>query len=121
MLTTILEKINEKGWNLYEAASDETRDDVIPRGPAESLEYGKQYIIYPSDEDSKNIEKISAKSIYLSDKGITPCFRKRGSLIAMVLLAFREHHVLMRGAEDLEIPYHQFIKNLDTLKKNRIT
>ncbi len=60
MLTAILEKLNEKGWNLYRQSEDS--EGSIKNGPitAENIILNEPYVILPVAEDPSEPEQVWA-------------------------------------------------------------
>lgn len=56
----ILGGFKESGWNLYllARAGHIGREEIIRAGPAEQLEVGESYIVYPVAFDPKDAEQV---------------------------------------------------------------
>ncbi|MBS3086581.1 hypothetical protein J4422_02665 [Candidatus Pacearchaeota archaeon] len=54
---SILNKIHEKGWEVYDSTNAHTRDDAeksIRKGPTRILENGKRYVLLPKTKSPKD-------------------------------------------------------------------
>jgi len=123
MLEQIIEKINGKGWNVYNLESDETLRVAIPRGPVERLEKEKGYVLLVRVSDPTDVEQVINAEKYLIGKGIVAAIMHRGTQIPLAGVLFFDEGVSIQGVPEYLLsedpkgifPYEEFYQDLDTL------
>ena len=115
MLSEIKQKINQRGWNVYEFSDDDTIYTAAPRGPATSLEIGKQYSLFPQVNDPTNVEQVQSGCRYVSQGGRYATIAHKGRPIVLVIVAVHPAEIVTRGAIENHLSYQDFSRALETL------
>jgi len=115
MLDIIYSKIIAKGWNPYLSTDSDTIHDSIPKGPVESFEVGKQYILFPKVNDPTSVEQVQKALQYMESQGTYPDFRHNGVLLPLALFVINQEDILVRGLGDVNVPHDDLSKDLESL------
>lgn len=117
MLEQILEKIRSKGWNLYEIrAVEKATDKDIERGPIQSLDPGKLYVLFPKVDEPKSPQQIhEALQRVNAQHPPFPHVQYKGRCLPIPYLSFQEKRLIVPGLIDVRIQYGDFCQSLDTL------
>lgn len=116
MLEQILEKIQRKGWNMYEIeAVEKAANRDIERGPTRSLDVGKLYVIFPQVADPTSVHQIHEALHKLEVQYPFPHVQYKNRCLPVPYLSFQEKLLIVRGTIDVRIPYELFYQSLDSL------
>lgn len=115
MLEGIVEKINSKGWNLYEFKSDENINVAVPRGAVSRLEIGKDYVLFPRIKEDKDLLKMNVALEEMEKNKVFPLINYNNIPVALAYFSFRERRLIVHGVTEVEIDYGSFREVLDTL------
>ena len=116
MLDEILAKVNEKGWDLYEGAPDVKCPDIFGRGPAMSLQDGKQYLVLPHvDQSADSGEMKSAVLQKIKTDGYA-VMELKGRPTAFMIVEFSGDYAIVRHLCDDRVPLQELVVALDTLQ-----
>lgn len=115
MLNQIVERINSVGWNLYELGKNDI-DTMASKGPAKTLEIGKQYVLFPIVNDPTNVEQIKGAISYMRRELIFPKIKVRERLLGIVTLVIEENRVKITRISDVYLSYQDFYEALATLQ-----
>ena len=116
---TILDKINEKGWNVYETNNRKitTEDGVIRQGPVNTIEINKHYILYPITNDPKDpgeiLEELDKIAVKLNRE--MPTISLGDYETAFTGFTTHVDGVKLHVPEGLIINYQEFIESLDSI------
>lgn len=118
MLEQIITQFQAKGWNLYEAKNRENLPQIVAKGPSESIDYNRQYLVLPRIE--KPNEGL-AMQYALNRMQITqkfPLLKNRD--VALTLVSFLDAEVLIKERVELRFSYEVFNKLLSSLTDSHV-
>ena len=115
MLDQIQQKITDKGWKLYPFGDQDTIYTAVPKGPAPTLEIGRQYAVLPSVQDPTNVEQMKRAMRYIYQRKRVATILHGGIEIALVTLHTDDKEIVIRGGGDIRLSYEDLLRDLDTL------
>jgi hypothetical protein len=109
--TRIIEKIHEKGWNVYERPENTKNlwhHEMIRHDSVDRLEERKSYVLLPRIEDKRNPEKVMGRLQKMANENgwTTP------KITGLVL---DSESVRLNTLEDYRIAYECFLEALNGL------
>ena len=119
MLDEILAKINAKGWEMYQISNDETLIDAVPRGPAQALEDGADYLVLPRIAAPTNLFLMQPTLKHMVETANYPLATLRGAVVPLGCVGIRGDDMLIRYDLDVLIPLEEMLPVLETLAPNQ--
>ncbi len=119
MLEQILRKINDKGWNVYDAGNEEGLQEFVLQGPAHELEMGKQYVLLPIINQPGSFVEVQRAMERMRHESVYPIVHQGTVAIPVAILIVNEKDVTVRGQFDFQMDYRGFLTVLDGLEKVR--
>jgi len=115
----ILDKIHEKGWNLYHREDIDSigRDNVIRQNLASKLEANVSYILLPVAEDPLDPEQVMGALEVLGQKlnREMPTMTVYGEKRPITGITLRESDVHVHTPEGTDVSYPLFMESLDSI------
>ncbi len=110
MLEKILEKIQSKGWELYEMRVE----DTVQPGPVPSLAPGKSYFFLPRNCGPNGALQLYVALCYGRGEEAAPYVHYRGERLSVFNLRIENKSIVPMPFK-LRIAYESFFCSLDTL------
>ena len=117
MLEQITKKIQSKGWVPYNVEDADTIDIFAPRGPAEILEIGKQYLLLPRLPNPTDLQQVRNAMRYLTGMKTFPMLNYKGRLLLLATMRVQKKEILVSGLADELLLYQEFYEALDGLSQ----
>jgi len=115
----ILDKINEKGWNVYETNNREitTEEGVVRQGPVDKIEINRHYVLYPITKNPKDSEEIleELEKIAVKMNREMPTISLGNYKTAFTGFTPYLDKVKLHVPEGLIVNYSEFIDSLDSI------
>jgi len=114
----ILEKFNQKGWNLYKSGNVESvgAENTIRNNLAKSLELGS-YVLLPNAKDPRNPEQVFDAIEKLSQKlgKRMPTIMVEGESLPLTGITLKKDRIKIHTPEGTRVTYPVFMKALESV------
>ena len=100
MLPKIHKRVQEKGWAFYHMEDQMPVDLSLSRGPAKSLESGRQYTLLPQVPQPTNPNYIMNAASDLTARGVDGQVMLAGEPHSLVAIRFYQQHAVMPRFDD---------------------
>ena len=119
MLEEIFQKIKEKGWNLYQMQPNDTIFTSVPKGPAQSLEIGKGYVLFPKIKEPTDVHAMETALTQMSAAENFPFISYDKQLLGIAYINIKDRDIVICGVTDEIIEYQSLLFALDSLTPNK--
>ena len=119
MLEEIFQKIKEKGWNLYQMQPNDTIFTSVPKGPAQSLEIGKEYVLFPKIKEPTDVHAMETALKQMSATENFPLISYHQQPLAIAYLHVKDRDIVIHDVTDEIIEYQSLLFALDSLTPNK--
>lgn len=110
MLEKILEKIQKKGWELYEMGAEAT----ARCGPITSLAPGKSFFFLPQDYGPRGVLQMYVALCYGRGEEAAPQIQYRGKRLFIPSVRMERQYIVPAHFK-IRITYKDFCQSLDSL------
>jgi hypothetical protein len=113
----IVDKLKEKGWNLYKQDAGVSPELTIEKGPATELELDIHYVALPAAKNPKNSHQVFGALDTLAKKlnKEMPTIKVVGESHPWTGMTLHQRDVKLHTQEGIYVSYNSLVKALDTI------
>ncbi len=115
---SIYQKITCKGWELYIANDPEKIHHSVARGPIQTIEIGKQYLVLPRVKNPASVNELKEAIVNLEKTLTYPVFKYHHQSFPITRVQTFHNRILIRAQADIFFRPAALEKALDTLAQN---
>ena len=117
MFEDILDKIESKGWNVYDAGErmEQNLFTIVPQGNVHSLKKDRHYLVLPHLQNSCDIIEMQRALEDMDLRQEFPLLRYRQLIIPMAAFLVEERGFTLHSYKEIFLISEEFHKALDTL------
>ncbi len=116
-LDGIYEKINMRGWAVYDASDSKPLPVFAKDGPVSELIVGKQYVVTPKIVDNKNPAALSYELKRIAETGNVPLIYLPNQTIPFCAFSIKPEKAIIHSIFEVECSLDDLLLVIDDLNK----